>query len=257
MFNKYKYYYIQMTNSISSQLKQRCLKRIRVPGDGNCQFRALAYMIKHNNIPHKGQNIDHKNLRNLAIRLIKKQKSHYKNFVWDQCFSDYIDDMRNGAYGDNLTLQALADYFNMCIIVLRHKRQHNIVNNGKHQITLVYSGDDGDDAHYDATTSIKNCITHVPSTVTTRKSHKSHKSHKSRERASKTHRKARARKTHCKTHRKTRAVKSHARKTHRKTHARKTHRKTRARKTHRKTHRKTRAVKSRTRKTRARKTHHK
>ena len=43
-----------MTNSISSQLKQRCLKRIRVPGDGNCQFRALAYMIKHNNIPHKG-----------------------------------------------------------------------------------------------------------------------------------------------------------------------------------------------------------
>ena len=130
-----------MVNSISSQLKQRCLKLIRVPGDGNCQFRALAYMIKHNNIPHKGQNINHENLRNLAIRIIKTQKLHYKNFIWDQSFSGYLRDMHNGAYGDNITLHALADHFNMCIIVLRHKRQHNIINNnGKHHITLVYTG---------------------------------------------------------------------------------------------------------------------
>ncbi len=240
-----------MTNSISSQLKTKCLKRVRVAGDGNCQFRALVYMIDHhhNTISRKGQTIDHKNLRNLAIRLIKKQKSHYKHFVWDQCFPDYLDDMSHGAYGDNLTLQALADYFDMCIIVLRHKRKRNIINNdGKHQITLIYSGDDGDDAHYDATRPVKNCVTTRTSAVTSRQSH------------SKSHSKTRARKTHRKSHSKTRA-----RKTHSKTRARKTHRKSHSKTRARKTHSKTRARKSRkTRKTRksrksrkSRKTHRK
>ena len=101
-----------MSKTIASQLKSACLKKIKIPGDGNCQFHAIAYMIRHNNIPTRNHTVNHKELRKLARKLLKKNKSHYKNFIWDETFDDYLNNLKHGEYGDNLTLQVLssADY---------------------------------------------------------------------------------------------------------------------------------------------------
>ena len=141
-----------MSKTIASQLKSACLKKIKIPGDGNCQFHAIAYMIRHNNIPTRNHTVNHKELRKLAHTLLKKNKSHYKNFIWDETFDDYLNNLKHGEYGDNLTLPVLADYFNLRVIILRDNRRRNIINSdGRYTITLLYTGDDGNDAHYDAT----------------------------------------------------------------------------------------------------------
>ena len=101
-----------MSKSISSQLKKSHLKKIKIRGDGSCQFRALAYVLKENNIPYnQSQSIDHRSLRELAVKLLTKYRSHYEGFICGKTFAQYIKAMKHSEYGDNLTLQVLADHF--------------------------------------------------------------------------------------------------------------------------------------------------
>ena len=166
-----------MSKSISSQLKSAKLIKVKIPGDGNCQFNALSYVIKNSSIPTKSQNIDHRSLRKLAVNQISKNRSHYRNFIWDQSFDQYIGDMgKQREYGDELTLQAIAKYFKLVVVVLRNHRRRNIINpTGKYKVTLIYHGDDGHDAHYDATRMVHS----DGSSKSTRKSQSSRKSRKS------------------------------------------------------------------------------
>jgi predicted RNase H-like nuclease (RuvC/YqgF family) len=53
--------------------------------------------------------------------------------------------------------------YNLQIIVIRDYRKNNIINNsGKTTVYVVYTGDDGPDAHYDATEIIKGITYHAP-----------------------------------------------------------------------------------------------
>ena len=140
-----------MTNSIEAQLKKLKLKRVSILGDGNCQYRALAYALSH--LEKDTGSPDHKFLRQLAASLIVLNKERYEEFIWDISFKQYIEGVKKKAYGDEITMTVLAKYFNTRVVVLRNMRRRNIINpSGKYKITLIYTGDDGDDAHYDATT---------------------------------------------------------------------------------------------------------
>ena len=66
-----------MVKGIRQQLKAKKLKYIPIPGDGNCQFRAIAHALSAYNIVSKA--ITYKSLRSIAIDYIKKHKAHYKN----------------------------------------------------------------------------------------------------------------------------------------------------------------------------------
>jgi len=142
-----------MVKTVDQQLKNKCLKEIRVPGDGNCQFHSISHSLKS-----FGISVSYTELRHLAIQYIRKHKNYYKDFIWDESFSQYIRNLKNGEYGDNITLDALANHFDLCINILREKRVPNIINkDGHNTITLVYWGDDGDDAHYNSTQHINTC----------------------------------------------------------------------------------------------------
>ena len=175
-----------MSKSISSQLKKSHLKKIKIRGDGNCQFRALECVLKENNIPYnQSQSIDHRSLRKLAVKLLTRRRRHYEDFIYGRTFAQYIKAMKHSEYGDNLTLQVLADHFDLRVVILRDERRRNIINqSGNNTVTLIYTGDDGDDAHYDATTpSASTKRRGSTKRSKSRKSRKLSKSRKSRKRS--------------------------------------------------------------------------
>jgi hypothetical protein len=49
----------------------------------------------------------------LAVKLLTRRR-HYEDFIYGRTFAQYIKAMKHSEYGDNLTLQVLADAF--CII---------------------------------------------------------------------------------------------------------------------------------------------
>ena len=174
-----------MSKSISSQLKKSHLKKIKIRGDGNCQFRALECVLKENNIPYnQSQSIDHRSLRKLAVKLLTRRRRHYEDFIYGRTFAQYIKAMKHSEYGDNLTLQVLADHFDLRVVILRDERRRNIINqSGNNTVTLIYTGDDGYDAHYDAAAPCSTKRRGSTKRSKSRKSRKRSKSRKSRKRS--------------------------------------------------------------------------
>ena len=147
-----------MVETIQQQLADRGLKRVRVRGDGNCQFRAVAASFANTKLNVRPS---HRALRKEAVEYIARHHTHYKDFIWDQSFEDFLrNQKKDKTYGDNLTLDAMARIYDLKIIVLRDQRKSSIENpDGMFTITLIYTGDDGDDAHYDATAPVDRTLT--------------------------------------------------------------------------------------------------
>lgn len=147
--------------SIDTQLKSMNLLSKKIPGDGNCQFAAISYCMRM-----YGIDLSTDKLRRNAIKYIVKHKSRFKHYVHNITMKQYIDRLRKGEYGDHITMVALSELYNLTIYVLRHRARRNIINeNFDLPVVLIYTGDDGDDAHYDATKPnkrlqkyIKNCV---------------------------------------------------------------------------------------------------
>jgi hypothetical protein len=147
--------------SLKSKLIKLKLKEYPVPGDGNCQFHSLAYVINKNKLGK----ITYNSLRKEVVNYLQKHKKEFENFIplenskvnISKNFKNYVEQMsKNKVYGDNLTLYVISLLYNLKIIVLRHNRKNNIINEaGKNIIYVVYHGDDGFDAHYNATVNNK------------------------------------------------------------------------------------------------------
>jgi len=139
--------------TLKQQLKKLKLEEVYVPGDGNCQFHSISYVLKAFNIQKS-----YKKLRKKAINYIKDNKKYYEQFIYDISFKQYIKNLKNGEYGDNLTLDAMANIYDLRIKVLRDKARSNVINSrGTNKVIIIYWGDDGDDAHYNATRKINKC----------------------------------------------------------------------------------------------------
>ena len=98
-------------NRLLEKLKQTGYKEVEVGGDGNCQFRSLAYFLK-------GDEDNYEVVRKEVVEYLKDHQDTYCNFV-DEDFDVYCDDMSStNRWGDHVTLDAAANlYDHSCHLV--------------------------------------------------------------------------------------------------------------------------------------------
>eukprot|EP01100_Stratorugosa_tubuloviscum_P000834 TRINITY_DN1188_c0_g2_i1.p1 TRINITY_DN1188_c0_g2~~TRINITY_DN1188_c0_g2_i1.p1 ORF type:complete len:551 (+),score=196.81 TRINITY_DN1188_c0_g2_i1:139-1791(+) len=84
-------------------------ERRNIPGDGNCQFHAIADQLDHI--------LSYKALRKIAVDYIKQNSSAFQH--GDQSFEIYVQKMgTDGIYGDEKTLQSIANVLRLEIFVM-------------------------------------------------------------------------------------------------------------------------------------------
>ncbi|CAH8313096.1 unnamed protein product [Eruca vesicaria subsp. sativa] len=87
---------------LQNRLEMFDFAEVKVPGDGNCQFRALADQL------YKTAD-RHKHVRRQIVKQLKASPESYEGYV-PMKFSEYLRKMsRSGEWGDHVTLQAAAD----------------------------------------------------------------------------------------------------------------------------------------------------
>ncbi|XP_073019970.1 OVARIAN TUMOR DOMAIN-containing deubiquitinating enzyme 9-like isoform X2 [Primulina eburnea] len=87
------------------------LVELKILGDGNCQFRSLSDQI-YRTPEH------HKFVREQVINQLKSEPELYKNYV-PMTYGEYLKKMSgSGEWGDNITLQAAADWYGIKIFVV-------------------------------------------------------------------------------------------------------------------------------------------
>ncbi|KAJ0234872.1 OVARIAN TUMOR DOMAIN-containing deubiquitinating enzyme 10 [Hirschfeldia incana] len=96
---------------LRNRLEMFDFAEVKVPGDGNCQFRALADQL------YKTADC-HKHVRRQIVKQLKSRPESYEGYV-PMKFSEYLRKMsRSGEWGDHVTLQAAADVYQVKIMVL-------------------------------------------------------------------------------------------------------------------------------------------
>ncbi|KAJ7515712.1 hypothetical protein O6H91_22G024600 [Diphasiastrum complanatum] len=87
------------------------LRERKIPGDGNCQFRALSDQLYRTSEHHKF-------VRKQIVRQLKSHPDSYEGYVPTK-YSDYLKRMaKSGEWGDHVTLQAAADSYGVKICLV-------------------------------------------------------------------------------------------------------------------------------------------
>lgn len=112
--------------------------KVRVVGDGNCLFRALAHPTGH-----------HAALRRELVGHMRREWARYAHFVAEEERDDYLADMaRAGTWGDELVLLAFSECRGVRVRVHDAHPPHKVISEYgvQHPIThrLLYDGE-----HYD------------------------------------------------------------------------------------------------------------
>ncbi|KAK2992356.1 hypothetical protein RJ640_009867 [Escallonia rubra] len=92
---------------LSGRLETYGLAEMKIEGDGNCQFRALADQLFHNPDYHKH-----------VRKQLKRNRKLYEGYV-PMNYKSYLKKMKRlGEWGDHVTLQAAADRFEakICLV---------------------------------------------------------------------------------------------------------------------------------------------
>mmetsp|Transcript_55216 Transcript_55216/g.103510 ORF Transcript_55216/g.103510 Transcript_55216/m.103510 type:complete len:289 (+) Transcript_55216:25-891(+) len=92
--------------SLETRLATFGMQMIEMEGDGNCQFRSMAFNLF-------GKQAHHESPRQAAVRHMKKHADFFGVFFETQAeFSRYLQNMaRNGTWGDELTLRAVVEAY--------------------------------------------------------------------------------------------------------------------------------------------------
>ena len=109
----------------AERLRQRLrafgLREKPIRPDGACQFRALADAIY-------GDQELHAEVRERALALLRAQKERFVGFVEEESWEQYMQRMaRIDEWGDNLTLQSLADAFDVDINVISSSAEGGVL----------------------------------------------------------------------------------------------------------------------------------
>ncbi|CAF1482288.1 unnamed protein product [Adineta steineri] len=127
-------------DEFDEQLNNINFRRVDIPGDGNCFFRAICYQL---NIEQR----NHRQFRSAAINYINKNKTFYEPFVTHpyRNIDDYISKMsRNNHYADHIAVAAMARLLEHNIIIHEYNKRpilipgSNILDN---QLNIVYLPD--------------------------------------------------------------------------------------------------------------------
>lgn len=97
-------------------LRQRCVflsfRLVEMQDDGNCQFRALSHELY-------GTQKHHERVREIVVRHLRNHASEYSPLFGDGEWPAYLTSMsRSRTWGDELTLRAAADAFEVRIHVI-------------------------------------------------------------------------------------------------------------------------------------------
>lgn len=97
------------------------LRARAILGDGACQFRAVADQL------YRDQNL-HQAVRQRALTQLRSGRSTYSGFAVGEGFEDYLNRMMAlDAWGDNLTLQAVADAFDIEVCLVTSFSDRNFI----------------------------------------------------------------------------------------------------------------------------------
>ena len=95
---------------LKTRLKRQGLEIKKMLGDGNCLFRAVSTQIY-------GDADWHADIRKHVVKYIKSERSYFGQFITED-FDEYIAKMsREGCYGTNLEIQAIAEVYNRAVEV--------------------------------------------------------------------------------------------------------------------------------------------
>ncbi|KAL2482182.1 Cysteine proteinases superfamily protein [Forsythia ovata] len=96
---------------LAERLTTYKLAELRIEGDGNCQFRALAdQLLQHQDY--------HQYVRKQVVKQLKSYRNLYEGYV-PMKYKIYVKKMKRlGEWGDHVTLQAAADRFEakICLV---------------------------------------------------------------------------------------------------------------------------------------------
>jgi hypothetical protein len=83
----------------------------QIPGDGNCQFRALSWALYNDESRHA-------EIRSTVCEYMDQNIDLYKDYIVDP--EAFVGKMRNpGVFGDRVTLQAFCDAFHTNVMLLQ------------------------------------------------------------------------------------------------------------------------------------------
>jgi len=96
--------------AFEEDLKKMGFVIVRMRGDGNCLFRAIAHQVY-------GDPEMHDEVRKRCIEYMEKERDHYSQFVSED-FNEYIArKKKDKCYGNNMEIQAITEIFNRPIEV--------------------------------------------------------------------------------------------------------------------------------------------
>ena len=104
----------QMDVPFPQRLRERGMVETQIEADGNCQFRALADQL------FDGDQERYAECRAAAINQLRSEPDRYREFITED-WETYVSRMENDReWGDNITLQAAADYYEVTAHVYSH-----------------------------------------------------------------------------------------------------------------------------------------
>lgn len=113
---------------LENRLKNKGLRIKDVPGDGNCQFYSISDQL-YGDITHAAE------IRSAAAEWLRSNPDKEVNgvplscFVYDVTWEDFCENVsRNGIWGDHMTLIAVANAFNLRIVVISSVKGDNYMN---------------------------------------------------------------------------------------------------------------------------------
>jgi DNA replication protein DnaC len=137
---------------LDEQLAAIGFKKKKMPGDGNCFFRAISYQL------HRHEN-EHLNIRSTMISYLIDNIADFVPYIDDDYANpdDYIDQMcRTGTYADHIAVLATAIVIKKNIVVhQRHHRPMLVAGSDfiDHQVHVCYNAQT---EHYDTTIPVDN-----------------------------------------------------------------------------------------------------
>jgi hypothetical protein len=104
----------QMDAPFPQRLRECGMVETQIEADGNCQFRALADQL------FDGDQERYAECRAAAISQLRSEPDRYREFITED-WETYVSRMENDReWGDNITLQAAADYYEVTAHVYSH-----------------------------------------------------------------------------------------------------------------------------------------
>ena len=109
------------------------LDMVEMDGDGNCLFRAISLQVY-------GDPSMHLEVRRNCMDFMEREVDHFRNFVADEEFEEYIARKRlEGVHGNHNEIQAMSELYNRSIEVY-------VPNHGIEPINIFHSEYKSDDA---------------------------------------------------------------------------------------------------------------